>query len=714
MKQILRIALSIGVSFCILALLLQTATSDLSDQQRPSVFSALQQTTWVLVIAYLGLYLVALFIRAYRYRLLLVLSGEQNVPKFRQMALVTGIRNMAVDMLPARIGELGYIGLLNRGYGVKLEHCASSLTIAIAFDLVALLVIILLIIVAQLFGSGVEGWALAAAVSAFGVCVVALVCLFVIAPLLANWAGSRFLTDAEFPSRWQRGLLKLLKLASDFGRSITAVRHSGTTLQMVSLSVVIRVLKYSGFYLLFIAVALPSFPALAELSFDKVVSALIGGELGASLPVPTFMSFGAYEAGSVLVFQLLGVADQAATVVTMLGVHIWSQLVEYIIGGALLAAFILINRRSNAARLEGKHAGHRNFWAVWVPRGVAASVLLSGSFFLALELRAAKKLGALSAPDVGGIADNVEAWRQLSKQHLSRLDGFVVFSSNRDGNHDIFKLNLRDFVLSKVTTHPHTETYPRISPDGKRLVFSRSQQPWVSQRNSIAWDVYVIDLQTGKETRVGENGTAPHWLNNSQITYLKNATTVMQVNVANKQSSIIYQTGVNNKMPVGAHIQNPKYNPVSQRLVFTGRQNQIGMNSGHWGTAITDGSDHRGLYNGCELNWSTDGKRLFQVTVGGRGNGSPTGGLRIISVNPTTYESGTLIDLDGEFSHEYWPKDSNNGNYVVFGASRGSKDHEHDTKDYEIFLWKVGSDSSKATRLTFHTGNDNWPDVYIR
>ena len=61
----------------------------------------------------------------------------------------------------------------------------------------------------------------------------------------------------------------------------------------------------------------------------------------------------------------------------------------------------------------------------------------------------------------------------------------------------------------------------------------------------------------------------------------------------------------------------------------------------------------------------------------------------------------------------YWPKDSSNGEYMVFGASRSPKEHEHDTEDYEIFLWKVGSDSSKATRLTFHTGNDNWPDVYI-
>ena len=85
-----------------------------------------------------------------------------------------------------------------------------------------------------------------------------------------------------------------------------------------------------------------------------------------------------------------------------------------------------------------------------------------------------------------------------------------------------------------------------------------------------------------------------------------------------------------------------------------------------------------------------------------------------MNVDPETLEHTTLINLDGEFTHEYWPKDSSNGEYMVFGASRSKKEHEHDTQDYEIFLWRVDSHANTATRLTFHTGNDNWPDVHIR
>jgi hypothetical protein len=134
------------------------------------------------------------------------------------------------------------------------------------------------------------------------------------------------------------------------------------------------------------------------------------------------------------------------------------------------------------------------------------------------------------------------------------------------------------------------------------------------------------------------------------------------------------------------------------------------MNKGAWGTAIAKQGKHQGIHNGCELNWNAKGNRLFQV--------HPSTGLdgsnRIVSVDKDSLELNTLIDLSGEFSHEYWPQESSNSEFMIFGASRSNKEHEHDVADYEIFLWKVGSQPHEATRLTFHTGNDNWPDVFIR
>ncbi len=704
-KNILKLALSIGLSLAILALLLQMVNSGVPDAERPSVFNALQNTSLSLVFAYLLLYLIALGFRAYRYRLLIHLSGEQNVPTVGQMWLVTGVRNMVVDMLPARIGELGYVALLNRGYGVKLEHCVSSLTISVAFDFVALFIVALAIVGSQMIGEGIQGWAVGAMFMAIVVSAIAVLGLFSITPWVTRKVSQR-VTNKQQSKLWVRQALDLLER---FSSSLEQVRDSGKTMTVLAVSVVIRVLKYLGFFLLFQAVAVPSFESLASLPTGHVVGALIGGEVGASMPIPTFMSFGAYEAGGLLVFQLLGVADQAAATVTFLCVHIWSQLMEYTIGGLLLALFVWLNRKGKRAEMLAEATGSaRRAKVIALVSFISAGIVLAaGSGFFVYQVWSATKLGSLSAPAAGGTADNVEEWQALSKQHVSNIKGFAVFSSNRDGNHDIFRLNFSTFELDKLTTHPHTETYPRISPDGKHLVFSRAHQVWVSQRNTVAWDVYLKDLGSGHERLIAKNSTAPRWLSNTEITYLQDGTKVGRANVVTQQSSVVFEGGIGNQIPKGASLQNPSVNPRTLDVTFTARQAHIGTTTGHWGTAITSGDTHRGVMNGCELAWSSKGDYLYQVNPDAET-------LRIMKIDPVTLASEVMIDLNGEFSHEYWPKESWNGEYVVFGASRGKKDHEHDTKDYEIFLWKVGSDPKKATRLTFHTGNDNWPDVFIK
>lgn len=295
-----------------------------------------------------------------------------------------------------------------------------------------------------------------------------------------------------------------------------------------------------------------------------------------------------------------------------------------------------------------------------------------------------------------------------SKQALADKHGFVVWSSNRSGKHDIYKMSLPDMQVTALTTHPHTEYYPRISPHGKRIIFSRSIKPHESQRNWVDWDLYLLNLETGEETFIAQNATFGSWLNNDEIAYAKDGHSMVRHNLASEEVQTIFQTGVGNDMPRGSLISTPSYNPEKEELVFTGKQSHIGLNTGHWGTALVQDEQVEGVHNGCQLFWSSTGGLLFQVAS--RGNQ----GNSIVYVDPETYEIAPMLDLQGEFSHEYFPKTSNDDSHLVFAASRDKDEHEHDRADYEIFLWEIGGNPGQATRLTFHSGNDNWPDVYLR
>ena len=715
LKIVFRLTLSLAVSFAMLALLLQLVNSGVSDLDRPSVLNSLKNIDTFLLSLYFGISLVTLGFRAYRYQLLIMISGEEKVPSFKQMLVVTGIRNMVVDMLPARLGELGYVGILNRGYGVKIENCVSSLAISIAFDFIAVLMVVILIVCKQFLGGDLQGWAVGAMLMAVVVSGVAFAGLFIIAPWVNAYIANRFPAQTT-GSLWG----KCLGLANDFCSSLETARLAGKTLTVMALSLMIRALKYIGLYCLFQAITTLNFSELAALPIEHTVGALIGGEIGASLPIPTFMSFGAYEAGSALVFQLLGVSNQAAAFVTMLCVHIWSQILDYTLGGLFLIWFINVMKKDNTMNVRFlNHDSTRStssFNTTNTRTFKTASVMaviclfMLGGAFLAHQLWQIRKLGSITPPAPGVSTDNTHIGQNLPAKQATALHGFVVFSSNRNGNHDLFKLDLNTQKLSKLTRHPHAETYPRISPDGRHLVFSRAHQPWVSQRNTQAWDVYLLDLETLEEQKIASNATAPAWASQTLISVVQESTALVLFNVASGVSNIVYQTGVNNAMPAGANIQNAKYNALSGEVAFTARQSDIKMNKGHWGTAIASGNSHRGIHNGCELSWGYDQRLLFQVHPDTGINGSN----RIVSVNKTNLELTTLIDLKGEFTHEYWPQQSSNGEYMVFGASRSKKEHEHDVADYEIFLWKVGRPAHEATRLTFHTGNDNWPDVFIQ
>lgn len=702
LKKVTQLVLPLIVSFTILALLLTLFNSGLSDAERPSVFNTLSNTNATLLFAYLLISIVTLFIRAYRYRLLIHICGEIHLPTFKQMLLVTGIRNMIVDLLPSRIGELGYVGLLNRGYGVKLQHCISSLAISIAFDFMAVLMVVMAIVSLQVLGGDLQGWALGAMLMVIIICAIAFIGLFFLAPAV-NAQLQKRLPASSNDSIWA----KCLNLSNDLAISLSTARNAGKTRSLIGLSFSIRLLKYLGLFCLFQAVVQSNYPELAMLKIEHTFGALIGGEIGASLPVPTFMSFGAYEAGGALVFHLLGVANQAAAFVALLSVHIWSQILDYLLGGLCLLLFIKFRPRSvesNVPLIRSEpHWKHKASLAI-----LLVSLLFAALFF-ALQLHKTSKLGAIAAPSPGAIQNNFIEQQASSKESLAKLEGFVVFSSNRDGNHDIFKISLPTMALSKLTSHPHTETYPRISPDGQFLVFARAHQTWVSQRNTQAWDVVLLNLSTGAEKIIAHNATAPAWVNNQQISFVSKSTSLILYNTDSGVSKTLYTTGVNNPMPAGSEIHNAKYNQRTSEISFTGRQRDIKMNKGSWGTAIAQGNQHQGVHNGCELSWSHDTKRLFQVHPSTGNNNSN----RIVSVNQQTLELSTLIDLEGEFSHEYWPQESANGKVMVFGASRSSKEHEHDVADYEIFLWQAGNKPSDATRLTFHSGNDNWPDVFI-
>ncbi|GMR05951.1 MAG: hypothetical protein BMS9Abin25_0530 [Gammaproteobacteria bacterium] len=277
--------------------------------------------------------------------------------------------------------------------------------------------------------------------------------------------------------------------------------------------------------------------------------------------------------------------------------------------------------------------------------------------------------------------------------------GFIVWSSNRFGNHDILKMDLPGREITRLTTNPYTEYFPRISPDGRYVVFSRSQKPWVSQRNQELWDVILLDLKTGKERELAKNANTPTWsIDGKKVYFQRNVMNLAEIDIETGKERILFTSG-NGDVKKSAGLQTPVFNAQNNKMAVTLRYGQ------HMIAIVDMTGKLKEISDGCQLTWSKDGSYLYYVDYGGKMKNA------FYLYDPEADKSSLWLDIPGEFSHEYFPKLSNDEKYLVYGASKGG--HEHDSADYEIFLWQVGAPAESAVRMTFHTGNDNWPDVYL-
>jgi Tol biopolymer transport system component len=291
--------------------------------------------------------------------------------------------------------------------------------------------------------------------------------------------------------------------------------------------------------------------------------------------------------------------------------------------------------------------------------------------------------------------------RDAVKALGGRLDGFLVWSSNRSGNHELYLLDLAARSLRRLTDNPHVDFFSRFSPDGKRIVFLRSQREWVTFRDSTAWDVYLLDLEGGTERRLVRGGYYPTWTADGKAVVFKRGQQVLRYDLATGQETLVLD-GVQ-AIPRLTELGDPGLSPDGRRLALSPR-------TALRGNGVFDLEARTltplGPIRACQPSWAPDGQSLVWIEVEGQG------GTRVMTGRPDGSERRVLIDLPGTHSHEYFPKLSNDGHRLVWGASAGG--HEHDRADYEFFVWEVGTPVEQAVRLTHHQANDQWPDLWVR
>jgi dipeptidyl aminopeptidase/acylaminoacyl peptidase len=285
-----------------------------------------------------------------------------------------------------------------------------------------------------------------------------------------------------------------------------------------------------------------------------------------------------------------------------------------------------------------------------------------------------------------------------------RLGGLIVWSSNRTGNHELYLVDLRTRTLRQLTHTPQVEYFSRFSPDGRRILFTRSQRDYVSPREPSAWDVYVMNVDGTGERLLARNGYTPQWVPGADAIIFMRGDRVMRLDLDGSgpgRESVLLDGPATEGIRGG--METPELSADGTRLAVTVRSRLYG------GVAVVDlgtrAITRLSPGQACQITWMP-GSNDTLLWMEPEGNG----GTQIVSGGPGRPRQ-LFMDLPGSHSHEYFPRVSNDGRWLVWGAAASG--HEHDRADYEIFVWPIGRPASEAIRLTHHEGNDQWPDIFV-
>jgi len=685
-QSLLRLMTGLACSLLLLTGLMYVVERSGSEVNLSRVFESLRGIPLEILMLYTLVVVTNTLARTVRYRLLVDANARASAPRTRFIPLfiVTAVRNMVVDLLPARIGELIFVAMLKRVCQTPAGTGLAAVALSLLLDIVILIPLLLLVAFVPLTGPALRQGSLPAAFLLIAVSVVVAVLLWPGLRIFVRWFHTQTIAWS-----WMRRPMSLLFDTSD---ALVQCRRSGVLGPALAMTVVIRLLKYGGLLLLFHAVVTsPGMTGVAAGVIDVVV-ALIAAEVGASVPVPTLMSFGAYEAGGAAAFVLLGY-PLAAAVMVLLTVHIASQILDYTFGGICLVLFFLIGAGTAGSQEDGVNTSGSRWSLGYV--AVATIALLIAVALSVYQLNRIRSVRSQVGPPAG---EAIAIAPGASGSLPEGLQGWVVWSSNRYGNHDILRMRLGDRHISRLTKHPHTETFPRISPNGSQIVFMRSRVPWVSLRDLIHWDTYLLEVKSGRERLLAEFAGAPTWSGDGKsVFFQRRGVEFVEHDLSSGEERVRFRSGTGG-LPEGVQLYEPSLSADLEQLAVTWRGSRRM-------TAIVDAAGSvRATGGGCQLTWAPDDRFVYWIDDGGAMQNQ-------VYRRPATGQSAEpWLDLPVPYSHEYFPRLSRDGRYLVLGASAGG--HEHDVADYEIFVWPVGSPASQAVRLTFHSGNDNWPDIF--
>jgi Tol biopolymer transport system component len=288
--------------------------------------------------------------------------------------------------------------------------------------------------------------------------------------------------------------------------------------------------------------------------------------------------------------------------------------------------------------------------------------------------------GALSPDDAAPLLDGVG----------QVLVNVIAFASRRDGNYEIYIINLDGTGLTRLTDHPRVDVEPDWSPDGSRIVFFSARDGVLNDQGVINnGGLYVMDADGSDVSRIYFREDTDNDLQNHPR-WSPDGTRILFASGPFQEPRELYLvnadgSGLTPLAPELSNVGAADWSPDGSQIVFahapTGGADIYIMNADGSGvTALTTEGTN------LEPAWSPDGSRIAFVSF-------RDGNLEIYVMNTDGTNQIRLTSNSASDGNPRWSPDSR---MLVFESNRDGNS--------EIYV--MNADGTAQTRLTDHPAID--------
>ncbi len=271
------------------------------------------------------------------------------------------------------------------------------------------------------------------------------------------------------------------------------------------------------------------------------------------------------------------------------------------------------------------------------------------------------------------------------KSIREKIPGIIIWSSLRDGSWQIYKMKADGRDKVRLTNDQADNFHPVWAKDGEWIYYQRNDDIYRMHPDGSDSQLVVED---GFSFDISEDGCSLVYVNKEQNRYA-----IIFKDLKGGTNEEIIPERISEFE--GKELMYPTISPDGQWLAFASDYPRT------WTIHMVkmDGSNGYEFAYGCMPQYRPDGSMVAWISSGKHKVyiGLPDG------KNQRLFEGS----VPGR-PHCYYPRWSDNGEYIVFAAS---PHHDSNTSDYEIYI--KPSIGGEAVRLTFHPKSDIWPDLFI-